>query len=428
MTHHESPGDVPPTTTRPSPDAQPARAQGAGSPDARRPGGGSPDAKPAGPRPGRAAARGARPLSDTPPTSTPAGGRPAADLLAASLPAATVRVGLASPASVLAIVPSLLGFHPSQSLVVLGVSGPRNRVSLTFRYDLPDPPDDDLAADIAAHAREVLSREALQAAIVIGYGPERPVAAAALPVVAALLDAGLDVLGVLRAEGGRCFTVNCEDPDCCPADGIPFDPCSHPVAAALKDAGLDVLPDRAALARTLQPPPGTARATRQATGRALRRLDRLVAAARGGGLDPAAALADAGRAAVRDAIRRYRSGAPIEDRARLAYLAVVVADLRVRDDAWAQMDPGQAGPHAALWTDIVTGAAPEFVPAPASLLAFTAWQAGEGALANVAAERALAADPAYSMALLIAGAVQAGLPPSAARLPMTQDEVAASYE
>jgi hypothetical protein len=32
------------------------------------------------------------------------------------------------------------------------------------------------------------------------------------------------------------------------------------------------------------------------------------------------------------------------------------------------------------------------------------------------------------MALLIAGAVQAGLPPSAARLPMTQDEVAASYE
>ncbi len=76
---------------------------------------------------------------------------------------------------------------------------------------------------------------------------------------------------------------------------------------------------------------------------------------------------------------------------------------------------------------MVTGAAPEFVPAPASLLAFTAWQSGEGALANVAVERALAADPAYSMALLIGQAVQAGLPPSAARLPMTQDEVAASY-
>jgi hypothetical protein len=400
MTHQQSPGDLPPTADSPGADAKSARPRARG-----------------------ARARGARPLSDT-----PAGDRPADDLLAASLPAAKVRVGLASPVSVLAIVPSLLGFHPSQSLVVLGVSGPRNRVSLTFRYDLPDPPDGELAADIAAHACEVLTREAISAAIVIGYGPAGPVAEAALSVVTALADTGVDVLEVLRAEGGRCFTVNCQDPDCCPPDGIPFDPCSHPVAAALKEAGMDVLPDRAALARTLQPPPGTARATRQATGRALRRLDRLVATARGGGLDPAAALAEAGRAAVRDAIRRYRSGTSIEDRVRLAFLAVVLADLRVRDDAWAQMDPRRADEHIALWTDIVTGAAPEFVPAPASLLAFTAWQAGEGALANVAAERALAADPAYSMALLIAGAVQAGLPPSAARLPMTQDEVAASYD
>ena len=390
MTHQQSPGDLPPPADSPSADARSAR-------------------------------RRRRPLSDT-----PVGDRPADDFVAAS-PAA-VRVSLASPVSVLAIVPSLLGFHPSQSLVVLGVSGPRQRVSLTFRYDLPDPPDAELAADIAAHACEVLTREAIPAAIVIGYGAADPVAASALPVVAALLHAGVDVLEILRAEGGRCFMLNCQNPGCCPPEGIPFDPCSHPAAAALSKAGADVLPDRAALARTLQPPPGTARPTRQATSRALRRLDRLVVTARSGGLDPAAALADAGRTVVRAAIRQYRSGGSIEDRSQLAFLAVVLAGLRVRDDAWAQMDPRQAGPHTALWTDIVTGAAPEFVPAPASLLAFTAWQAGDGALANVAAERALAADPAYSMALLIGGAVQAGLPPSAARLPMTQDEVAASYD
>ena len=388
MTHSQSPGDFPPRPDAAGPDAASSDAGGSRS----------------------------------------AGGRPAADHLAAGRPAAPVRVGLASPVSVLAVVPSLLGFHPSRSLVVLGVSGPRNRISLTFRYDLPDPPDDDLAADIAAHAREVLTREEIPAAILIGYGPAGPVARAMRLAAPALLDAGVEVIEVLRAEGGRCFSVNCQNPDCCPPEGIAFDPCSHPAAAALKEAGLDVLPDRAALARTLQPPPGTARATRQATSRAVRRLDRLVSAARSGGRDPAAALADAGRTAVRDAVRRYRSGTPIGDRARLAFLAVVLSDLRVRDDAWAQMDPRQARPHTALWTDIVTAAAPEFVPAPASLLAFTAWQAGEGALANVAAERALAADPAYSMALLIAGAVQAGLPPSAARLPMTQDEVAASYE
>ena len=68
-----------------------------------------------------------------------------------------------------------------------------------------------------------------------------------------------------------------------------------------------------------------------------------------------------------------------------------------------------------------------YVPAPASLLAFTAWQAGEGARANIAIERALTADPDYSMAHLIGQAVDAGLPPSAARLPMTPEEVEASY-
>jgi hypothetical protein len=91
------------------------------------------------------------------------------------------------------------------------------------------------------------------------------------------------------------------------------------------------------------------------------------------------------------------------------------------------MDPKHRAAHRRLWTDVVRCAAESYVPAPASLLAFTAWQSGEGALANIAIERALAADPAYSMAHLIGQAVDAGLPPSAARLPMTPEEVEASY-
>jgi hypothetical protein len=46
----------------------------------------------------------------------------------------------------------------------------------------------------------------------------------------------------------------------------------------------------------------------------------------------------------------------------------------------------------------------------------------------VALERALEADPGYTMALLIRDAVASGLPPSAAQLPMTPEEVAASYD
>jgi hypothetical protein len=70
---------------------------------------------------------------------------------------------------------------------------------------------------------------------------------------------------------------------------------------------------------------------------------------------------------------------------------------------------------------------PGYAAAPASLLALTAWQCGDGALANLAINRALADTPGYSMALLLRNALDADAPPSAAMPPMTPDEVTASY-
>jgi hypothetical protein len=71
---------------------------------------------------------------------------------------------------------------------------------------------------------------------------------------------------------------------------------------------------------------------------------------------------------------------------------------------------------------------PSYVAAPASLLAFCAWQAGDGALANVALDRALDDNPRYSMALLLREALDSGAPPSMPRLPMTPEEVAAACD
>ena len=47
---------------------------------------------------------------------------------------------------------------------------------------------------------------------------------------------------------------------------------------------------------------------------------------------------------------------------------------------------------------------------------------------NVALNRALEEDPHYSMAVLLRKVVGSGAPPSLARLPMTPEEVAASYD
>jgi hypothetical protein len=321
----------------------------------------------------------------------------------------------------------MLGFYPSRSLVVLGL-GPRQRVVVTFRYDLPDPADCDTAQDIAEHASHVLGRERITAALLVGYGPEELVAPVVASTLRCLIGSGVDVHEVLRADAGRYWSMLCDDAGCCPPEGRSYDPGSHPAAAALTKAGLTAHPDREGLARTLQRPAGSADRIRRATLAAQLRLSQLVDfGAAAGDPMPKLRATRTGRREVQRAIRRYRGGGCIDSVEHLAWLAVLVADLRVRDDAWARMDPAHSEDHCRLWTDIMRSAAAEFVPAPASLLAFTAWQSGNGALAVMAIERALAADPVYSMAHLLDSAVQAALPPSAARMPMSPAAVAASY-
>jgi hypothetical protein len=339
------------------------------------------------------------------------------------------RVKADTPEGLLAIVPHLLGFYPSRSLVVLGIGGPHNRVQVTFRYDLPDPADSALAVDIADHAASVLERQRLRVAVLVGYGPGPSVIPALVTVADWLATGGVLVREVIRAEGGRYWCLGCEDPGCCPPEGRPFDPGSHPLATVMAGAGMQALPDRAALARTLLPLAGSTEPVRRATRRAERRLCDLGSRRwTEGGPHPRQVAARAGRVAVQRAVRRYRAGGTITSADELAWLSVLLADLRVRDDAWARMDPEHHEAHARLWTDVLRAAATEYLPAPASLLAFTAWQSGNGSLAAVAIDRALAARPGYSMALLLDEALRAGLPPSAASLPMTPAEVAASYD
>ena len=105
-------------------------------------------------------------------------------------------LSVGSPAAVLAIVPHLLGFAPDKSLVILGAGQPRGRIHVTFRFDLPDPPDPDATAAIAAHAVTLLSRQELTMAIVIGYGPG--------PLVTPLADAIRDAVSRNRSAAARC--------------------------------------------------------------------------------------------------------------------------------------------------------------------------------------------------------------------------------
>jgi hypothetical protein len=173
-------------------------------------------------------------------------------------------------------------------------------------------------------------------------------------------------------------------------------------------AGYVALPSRKELERRLDPVDGPARlAMTQATRRA---EDRLLVLIESRPPDLGTALLHAGRDAVDRAVLRQRAGIPLGDD-DLAWLGIVLVHLPVRDYAWESVG-GDLGTHVSLWTEVLRRSEPKLVVAPATLLSFAAWRAGEGALASIALARALDADPDYPMAQLMCRALAGGLSPA----------------
>jgi hypothetical protein len=340
-----------------------------------------------------------------------------------------------SPADLLALVPYLLGFHPQASVVAIAMAD--RRVAFAARADLPTP--DTAHAEIRPmldHLAAVATRQQATTVVLIGYGDAGqvdPVLADAADVFAAH---GVRLHDALRVTDDRYFSYLCQDPTCCPPQGTRFDPTSSVLAAYATVAGHVALPDRAALAARLAPVDGPARhGMQQATDRAVIRLRRLIAAAadRPAGqvqtpspgradlsdasspaarvyADADALVRHAGQVAIIDAFDRTAHGERLGDD-EAAWLTLLLVHIPVRDQAWQRTRDRDA--HVQLWTDLTRRAHQDLVAAPASLLAFAAWRSGDGALANLAIDRALAADPTYRMALLLSEALRHGMPPTA---------------
>jgi hypothetical protein len=313
---------------------------------------------------------------------------------------ATLR--LRSPADLLAAVPYLLGFHPSDSIVVLALRG--SRTVFHVRADAPPAGADAAGLDeLARHVATVVLRQRPTGALVVGYGAADRIDPVLGCTRRALERAGVHLVEVLRADKGRFWSYLCTDAVCCPAEGTLFDVSSSPVAAAATYAGCVALPDRAALETSVAPihDPAMEAAVSECASdlKVLRR-------------GSSRRWRSVARRALGEALERYAIGGRLADE-ELARLAVLVNHIAARDDAWQKM---LAGPprdeHVALWRDAIRRLPDRYVAAPATLLALAAWRTGDGALAWVAVDRALAADPSYSMALLVAQALQAGVPPS----------------
>jgi hypothetical protein len=327
-------------------------------------------------------------------------------------------VSVKSAAQLINLVPYQLGFQPADGdIVVMGTAPPSNRVQITLRWDLPSPDAPGLAAVRARHAIAVLAASECTRVAVVGFGPDLLVAPSITEVREAAKAAGLKVWDLLRADGGRYWSYLCTDPACCPPEGTPYSPVGDPVATAFEATGARVLASRDALAAAIAPAAGAEAASMlAAVVRAAQRAARNTArsARRRSAGKESRPHATAEYRAVAAAITTYRAGGGIASHDELARLALALTRIPVRDRAWALMDPAHRDAHARLWADLTRLAPPGLAAAPATLLALCAWQAGNGALAQIALDRALNDDPRYPLARLLRDAVTCAAPPSLA--------------
>jgi hypothetical protein len=351
----------------------------------------------------------------------------------------------------IAAVPYLLGFHPSESLVVIGYDGPHNMCAI--RVDLPAQGE---TAATAERVASVLGDNGFRRALILGYGPAEQVDPAASTIWDGLAARGLSLTDAARVADDRWWSLTCVDAECCAPGGNPYDSSLSVVAAQATLAGKVALTDRSELARSIAPVTGKARAAmHEATARAEARLkswaveglsqtrfhqrmiqdgQALITRLRNNPsftinstpepkdltpnqLHPATTLSQQPNAHTTPA-----KSLPSDD--DVAWLGVLLTNLRVRDEAWVRIDEERPDDDIDFWRDVLRRVDESYATAPACLLAYVAYVAGDGGLANMALERA---DPDYSMATLLRWAFESGAPPSLVRLNMTPEDLAAAH-
>ncbi|MGX6604679.1 DUF4192 domain-containing protein [Micromonosporaceae bacterium Da 78-11] len=311
---------------------------------------------------------------------------------------------VSSPADLVAVAPYVIGFHPADSLVVIGVTD--GRVLFGARYDLPPPGEED-----ALRVATVIAAQATQAVVVIGYGPPGGVTTPVLRLANALRVVQVRVIDAIRVTGDRWWSYLCDIPECCPAEGRRCGTADSVIAAEAVFQGQVALPGRQALVAQVAAVQGEARAAMTAAHKQAR--DRLA------GLVADDLRADrfgrwvrrAGRTAVRDAERRYRSGRTLTDD-EIAWLGVLLLDTVVNEYALERSGPQEW--RLQLWTDVLRRVEPACVPTAACLLSYSAWRSGQGALARVAVDRALGQEPQHRLAVLLDDVLALGISPHAA--------------
>ncbi|MBT2455879.1 DUF4192 domain-containing protein [Streptomyces sp. ISL-86] len=352
------------------------------------------------------------------------------------------QITLRSPAELADALPYMLGFHPTDSLVMVAVHGEGGRFGGRLRVGIPTAPAEweDTARQVAETLVQGSRRRGAEPDGIVVYlcqdprGGEssqrvmtrlRPLAQR-LRLACGALD--VPVLEALCLSGGRFWSYTCSDELCCPAEGHPLAAYGTSVmAAAATFAGLQVRGSLREIEGRLTPLRGAMAEEQE------RALDRAAAALVPKILD-GATRAEVGAETItlaRALMQRMVLSPPAEagpgaddwDDALLgpdeaAAVILGLQDREIRDIGAEWMEDEEAGPALRLWRALArrcVGAYREHAAAPLTLAGWVSWSTGDEPTARIALGMALRADAEYRFAQLLHHACNEGIDPEGLR-------------
>ncbi|MFD3535171.1 DUF4192 domain-containing protein [Streptomyces sp. NPDC058664] len=380
-------------------------------------------------------------------------------------PSRTQQITLRGPAELADALPFMLGFHPTDSVVLVALHGERGRFGGRVRLGIPRAPHE--WASTAGHLAECLvdgGRNSTRPDGIVVFLCQDPPAgetgrrvmerlrpfAQHLRTACGALD--IPVYEALCISDGLYFSYCCPDARCCPPDGTPLALSGTSVmAAAAAYAGVQVRGSLRDMEGRLKPSGGPGeeqqRSALDATAAAI--VPRILEGAQGGGREE---VRETTLRLAREVLRRFvnpkrpsqesptgptdRTGQAQVGRAVLgtaesdaaddalvgtdeaAALILGLQDRVTRDRAAEWMEGWEGTAALRLWRVLARRCVSpyqEHAAAPLTLAGWVAWSTGDEPTARVALGLALDADPEYVFARLLHQACNEGLDPESLR-------------
>jgi len=308
---------------------------------------------------------------------------------------------LTSPHDLLAAIPFLIGYHPTDSLVLVSLQD--ESVGMAMRVDYPQDRLSESTAQLIDSLVMHLLREGGDGALVVAYAPiDRDDAGEMLETLASAIRAsGISVREVLQVQSGRWRSALCNESDCCPPLGRELPEISASRIAAEQVAQGHPMPflNSGALTDSIS----SLELSQDSD------FQRQVAIA--------LTSQKVGAICVIDLASRFISGAMGADIAADQELSAKVIsaleDIQVRDFALGSHSESTLPIYSMMWRYLLRIAPVGYVAPVACLLAALSYENGDGALANRCLDRAITDDPTYSLATLLRRVFSAAWPPEA---------------